>query len=289
MSAKLLSIQFTKMQGAGNDYIYVDATRQCPDIDLPELARAVSSPHFGVGADGMVVILRSDNADLSMRMFNADGSEAEMCGNASRCVALYARERGLVDSDIMTLETRSGIKILTIGRTDGKITGITVDMGLPQFGADCLPGKRDDGLVVILTAGDEAFTVIPVSMGNPHGVIFTSDLSDRVVLGKGPLLESNPRWPEKANIEFAHRTSDSDIDMRVWERGTGETLACGTGACAVAAAAWKRGAKAKTLNIHLKGGSLNVSRDSSSGHLLLTGPAEFICDGVFYHHLPERD
>lgn len=286
MSAKILSIQFTKMQGVGNDYIYVDATRNCPDFDMSDVAKAVSSPHFGVGADGMVVILPSENADLKMRMLNADGAETEMCSNALRCVALYARTRGLVESDVITIETQSGIKILTIGRTDGRMTDVTVDMGLPNFGAECLPGKRDDGLAVILTAGDEAFTVIPVSMGNPHGVIFTSELTDDLVLGKGALLENNPRWPHKANIEFATITSPYDINIRVWERSIGETLASDTAACAVAAAAWKRGVKVNMLNIHFKGGTLQVSKDSSSGHLMLKGGAEFICDGVFYYRVP---
>lgn len=272
------------MHGAGNDYIYIDATRDYPSINAPELARKVSDRHFGVGADGLVIIMRSDEADLRMRMYNADGSEAQMCGNASRCIALLARSRGLVDSDTITLQTLAGIRTLRINRhADGSFASVSVDMGCPAFRDSCLPAERDDhhGHKLILATGEKAFTAVPVSVGNPHVVVFTDEITDELVNHYGPLLETHPRWPEKANIEFVRRISPSELEMRVWERGSGETMACGTGACAAAAAAWLLGADAPEIKVNLPGGVLRVSRDSR-GSLLLTGPAEFVADGVFY-------
>lgn len=272
------------MHGAGNDYIYIDATREWPVFDLHLLVRKVSDRHFGIGADGLVVLLPSLRADLRMRMFNADGSEAQMCGNASRCIALFARSRGLVHDDTFTLETNAGIKALRINRGDnGAVHSVTVDMGTASFDDSCLPAERDDNArhKLILATGDKAFTTVPVSMGNPHGVIFTDEISDELVHKYGPLLENHSRWPEKANIEFVHRISPSEFEMRVWERGSGETLACGTGACAAAAAAWLLGSTAGEIHLHLPGGILTVSRDDD-GHILLTGPAAFVCDGVYY-------
>ncbi len=258
-------VNFTKMQGAGNDYIYINAMDTIPE-NLPLLSRQISDRHFGIGSDGLVAIMPSDTADFRMRMFNADGSEAEMCGNASRCIGKYVYEHGLTDKRTITLETLAGIKMLLLDVEDGVVKSVTVDMGEPEL-------NIVDGL---------EFAVTAVSMGNPHAVIFCDEITDELVFCHGPKLESDPVFPNKSNIEFARIIDRSHIQMRVWERGTGETLACGTGACATLVAAVVNGLADRTAVVHLLGGDLEIRWDENTNHVYLKGGAEFVADGNYY-------
>ncbi len=290
-------MKFTKMHGAGNDYIYVncidgtfggdDAEIISDDARLADIARRLSRPHFGIGADGLVMILPSDVADMRMRMFNADGSEGRMCGNATRCIGKLAHDNSIIGKDktSLALETASGVKYLTLFvGDDGLVKEVTVDMGAPVLSAGEVPVVLPDGCdpyaVPASACGDE-FVITPVSMGNPHGVVFVDEITDRLVLAVGPQLEVHPMWPDRANIEFARLNPDGSIDMRVWERGSGETLACGTGACATAVAAMLTGrTSAGKVTIHLIGGDLTVAWDGTpSGHVMMTGPATTVFTG----------
>ncbi len=268
-------VQFSKMHGAGNDYIYVNALKEVPG-DLPHLSSLISDRHFGVGSDGLVVILPSEKADFRMRMFNADGSEAEMCGNASRCIGKYVFEKGLTNKREVLLETKAGIKVLKLHVKDGIVESVTVDMGEPVI-------KNGESRFTI-PSGKE-FVFKEVSMGNPHAIVFTKDLTDTNVLGNGPVLECADIFPNKSNIEFVDVINRGEVDMRVWERGSGETFACGTGACATAVAAFVKGFTERRIILHLKGGDLEVEWNEATNHVFLTGGAEFICDGVYY--IPE--
>lgn len=277
-------IRFTKMHGAGNDYVYLDCMQAAPE--QPEhLAREISDRHFGIGSDGLVLILPSATADFRMRMFNADGSEAEMCGNASRCIGKYVFDRGLTTSTELTLETRGGVKRLLLHVKGHEVTEVTVDMGAPQLLPEDIPVKSLNNEVKLNeeeTIAGDTYRITAVGMGNPHAVIFTDKITDTLVLGKGPLLETADIFPRKSNIEFARVIDRNNIEMRVWERGTGETLACGTGACATAVAAALNGLTGRKVAIHLPGGTLHIDWDRESGHVFMTGPAEFICDGIYY-------
>lgn len=281
----LVGLPFTKMHGAGNDYIYINGLSGVPE-NLSELSRQVSDRHFGIGADGLVVILPSDRADFRMRMFNADGSEAEMCGNATRCVAKYLFEKGITDSREISLETLAGIKILHLRLKDGVVESVTVDMGLPELTPALVPVLSENPEKRIaepyIDPRGREYKITAVSMGNPHGVIFVDEITDELVLGEGPSLETASIFPRKANIEFARVLDPSTIEMRVWERGTGETLACGTGACATAVAAAINGLASRHTDIKLLGGTLHIDWDETTGHVMMTGPATFVCDGIFY-------
>lgn len=276
------------MHGAGNDYIYIDCMSSPQPADLPALAREMSDRHFGAGGDGIVLILPSDRADFRMRMFNADGSEAQMCGNASRCVGKYVYDNGLTGGrTTVTLDTLAGIKILDLhpGK-DGKIDTVTVDMGEPETLCARIPviSKGADTFIdtpMATSRGDIGVTA--VSMGNPHGVVFAfDDLTDDLVHGLGREMETLPDWPEKANIEFARIDGPEDITMRVWERGSGETLACGTGACATAVAAALTGRTGRHVRIHLIGGVLDIEWRADNGHVMMTGPATTVYSGIYY-------
>lgn len=284
MSIARKEVRFTKMHGAGNDYIYIDATRETPE-NLPELSRRMSDPHFGIGSDGLVAVMPSDIADFRMRMFNSDGSEAEMCGNASRCIAKFVYEKGLTDKETLTLETLAGIKVLHLHVRDDIVASVTVDMGAPVLEPTSVPVLSRDPKLRLAeeeTVDGRTYRITGVSMGNPHGVIFVDEIDDDLVLRQGPLLEVAPIFPAKANIEFAEVLDRSTIRMRVWERGTGETLACGTGACATAVAAVLNGLTDREVDVRLRGGTLHIRWDEESGHVFMTGPAAFICDGIFY-------
>lgn len=275
---------FTKMHGAGNDYIYINAIENVPE-NLPHLSRQISNRHFGIGSDGLVAIMRSHVADFRMRMFNADGSEAEMCGNASRCIGKYVYERGLTRKTEVSLETGAGIKILHLEVVDDEVKSVTVDMGEPILTPGLIPvASRSSEAKIsekeIIDGREYALTA--VSMGNPHAVVFTDTLTDELVLREGPKLETAAIFPKKANIEFARVVDRNHIDMRVWERGSGETLACGTGACATLVAAVLNGLTDRRVHIHLLGGDLQIRWDEATNHLFLTGPAAFIADGEFY-------
>lgn len=277
-------VKFTKMHGAGNDYIYLNGFEDVP-ADLDNLAREVSDRHFGIGADGLVVILPSKVADFRMRMFNADGSEAEMCGNASRCIGKYCYEKGLTDKQEFTLETLGGIKVLKLNVIDGRVESVSVDMGAPVLQPELVPvisKNPEQKINEEESVNGITYGITGVSMGNPHAVIFTDEITDGKVLGEGPVLECAPIFPRKANIEFANVLDRGHIRMRVWERGTGETLACGTGACATAVAAVLNGLADRDVDIILTGGTLHIHWDEATNHVLMTGPAAFVCDGVFY-------
>lgn len=280
-----MEIRFSKMHGAGNDYVYINAIDNVI-ADPQKLARRISDRHFGVGSDGLVLIMQSGVADFRMRMFNADGSEAEMCGNASRCIGKYVYEKGLTDKTHLSLETKGGVKYLTLHVEDGEVVEVTVDMGVPILAPQRIPVKSANPECKINDSesiGGKEYRITAVSMGNPHAVIFVDEISDQMIFGEGPVLEVADIFPRKANIEFAKVLDRKNIEMRVWERGTGETLACGTGACATAVAAVLNGLADRAVDIHLLGGTLHINWDSNTGHVLMTGPAAFICDGVFYN------
>lgn len=271
-------IRFTKMHGAGNDYIYVDTSRY--PVENPErLSRLWSAPHTGIGSDGLVLIGPSDEADFSMRIFNADGSEAMMCGNASRCIGKYIYDNGLTAKTEITLGTRSGIKRLKLHVSDGKVDTVTVDMGRP---ADCTHGSGTEGRPAgeqPVEAGGERFCGTVVSMGNPHLVIFTDDIAGIRLEEVGPLLENHPLFPDRTNVEFAQVLEDGKIRMRVWERGSGITQACGTGACATAVAAFLTGRAGRKTEIVMDGGRLDIEWDAATGHVMMTGTAVKVFEG----------
>ncbi len=266
-------MRFTKMQGAGNDYLYVDCTRE--SIRSPEkLAVAMSDRHFGAGSDGLVLILPGDEgADFTMRMFNMDGSEAEMCGNATRCVGKYVHDRGLTDKTEIRLRTGAGLRVIHLHIREGKTIGATVDMGVPEYPEESRRGIRT------LEAEGRAFGYTEVDMGNPHCVIFMEDAGHFDVPKWGPAIEAHPLFPAKTNVEFATVEAPGRIRMRVWERGSGETMACGTGACATLVAAVLRGCCGRRATLVLNGGTLEIEWDEKTGHVLMTGPAEFVYDG----------
>lgn len=276
-------ISFTKMHGIGNDYIYINCMESVPDR-LPELAEEMSDRHFGVGGDGIVLICPSDKADFRMRMFNNDGSEARMCGNASRCIAKYVHDHNLTDKTCISLETLSGIKVLSLNMSpSGEVESVTVDMGEPEFKAEFVPVRSTAGKMVeepVATSCGEV-RVTAVSMGNPHGVVFVDRIEDVPFETLGPELEKHSMWPDRANIEFLQIISPTEARMRVWERGTGETLACGTGACASAVAAALTGRCGREVTIHLRGGDLNI-RWADNGHVMMTGGATEVFEGNYY-------
>ncbi len=271
------------MHGIGNDYIYINCMESVPDR-LPELAEEMSDRHFGVGGDGIVLICPSDKADFRMRMFNNDGSEARMCGNASRCIAKYVHDHKLTDKTCISLETLSGIKVLSLNMSpSGEVESVTVDMGEPELNAGLVPVRSTTEKMVeepVATSCGEV-RVTAVSMGNPHGVVFVDRIEDVPFETLGPELEKHSMWPDRANIEFLQIISPSEARMRVWERGTGETLACGTGACASAVAAALTGRCGREVTIHLRGGDLHI-RWADNGHVMMTGGATEVFEGNYY-------
>jgi len=274
-------MKFTKMQGLGNDYIYVN----CLEESVPDpsgTARKISDRHFGVGSDGLVLILPDDDADFRMRMFNSDGSESEMCGNAARCVGKYIHDRGLSDAEEIRLMTGAGLKILKLKIRDGKTESVRVDMGEPILEAERIPTTLT-GLQVINTpveALGETYSVTCVSMGNPHAVIFVDDAEQFDVHGVGAVIENYPLFPRKTNVEFVTVTDREHLRMRVWERGAGETMACGTGACATLVATVLNGLCERKAILQLNGGPLTVEWDEETNHVFQEGPAEFVFDGT---------
>lgn len=269
------------MHGAGNDYIYVN-TLVYPLSDPEELSRRWSDRHKGIGGDGLVLIGSSETADFSMRIFNNDGSEARMCGNASRCIGKYLHDNGLTDKTDIRLETLSGVKVLhLILGHDGLVERVTVDMGEPQLAVrsqlDTVDGSLCDGDVTSTTG--QVYRGTFVSMGNPHFVIFTEGVEALDLPTIGPTLEFAPIFPERCNIEFAERRPDGTVRMRVWERGSGITMACGTGACATAVAAALTGHSGRETDIVMDGGTLHIEWREADGHVYMTGPATKVFDG----------
>lgn len=281
------------MHGIGNDYIYMDSLGSPTSVDIPEeiypeLAGNVSDRHFGIGSDGLIMILPSKNADFFMRIFNADGSEAQMCGNGIRCVGKYVYEKGYTQKKILEIETLAGIKKLELNVKGNVVESVTVDMGVPFLKRKDIPVKGDAESTMIsegIQVGDKFFLITSVGMGNPHCVVFVEDVNDFDVEKYGRILENHDLWPEKTNVEFIHVVDNKHLDMRVWERGSGETLACGTGACAAAVASRINGYSEDEVEISLLGGKLSIRFDKKSNHVFMTGPASFIADGVYYFNL----
>lgn len=276
----MAKLKFTKMHGAGNDYIYVNGFTQ--KIENPsELALSLSDRHFGIGSDGLVLILPSEKADIRMQMFNSDGSEAEMCGNASRCVGKYAFDNGLIEKTEISLETKAGIKYISLLEGDEKARKVTVDMGEPILDAEAIPVVADKSPVLNLplTIDGKEWKMTCVSMGNPHAVTFTEGIKDLDLPVIGPKFEKNPVFPRKTNTEFIEVVDRNTLNMRVWERGAGETLACGTGACASAVAAVLNGFTDRKVTIHLLGGDLEVEWRAANNRVYMTGEAVTVFEG----------
>ena len=275
-------MKFTKMHGLGNDYVYVDTFDQSVP-DPAAMAIAVSRPHFGVGADGLVLIGPSTEADYAMRMFNADGSEGEMCGNAVRCIGKYVHDRGLTAKTRVTLATRGGIKTLELRLQGGSVEQVTVDLGEPALSPASLPVTLAGAQVLNhpLSIDGQTHHITCVSMGNPHAVIFVDDPRAVDVHGIGRQIEHHPLFPKRTNVEFVRVWRRDLLEMRVWERGSGEALACGTGAAASLVAAVLNGLADRSAVVQLTGGELHVHWDARDNHVYQTGPATFVFDGVW--------
>lgn len=262
-------IKFTKMHGAGNDYIYVN-TMDYPLENPEELAIKWSAPHTGIGSDGLVLVGSSSIADFSMRIFNADGSEAMMCGNASRCIGKYVYEAGLTKKKNITLETKSDIKELQLTVAYGKVNDVTVDMGIPVV----------EAIALELEAGGKIYVGTVVSMGNPHVVIFVEDIQTVDLTTVGPALEYHTFFPNRTNVEFVQKISEEEVRMRVWERGSGITQACGTGACATVVAGVVNGKTGRKTKVVMDGGPLLIRWDKESGKVFMTGNAVQVFKGT---------
>lgn len=280
-------LPFTKMEGTGNDYIYINGF--VDQVHNPEeLARKISDRHFGVGGDGLVLILPSVIADVRMRMFNADGTEAEMCGNASRCVGKYVYDHGIVKKELLTLETAAGVKIIRLDCENGIARGATVDMGEPVLNPELVPVlpacPLPDKICVDcpIEIDGQSYAITAVSMGNPHAVVFMKDLDNLNLSELGPKFENHPFFPRRTNTEFVEILSRSRIRMRVWERGAGETLACGTGACAALVACVLNKLTERNVEVDVLGGKLNVFWDETSNHVFMSGPAVTVFSGDYY-------
>lgn len=274
-------MKFTKMHGIGNDYVYVDCTEK--DLKHPEeISRYVSDRHFGIGSDGMILIRNSDAADFRMSMYNADGSQGEMCGNGIRCVAKYVYDYGLTDKEEIAIETLAGIKYLKLTVEDGKVSKVRVNMGKPILEPEKIPVEAERVPVVrepICVCGRK-WEMTCVSMGNPHAVIFIEEPVKEFPLEQiGPHFENHERFPRRTNTEFVRVIDRSTMEMRVWERGSGETLACGTGTCATAVAGVLCGLCDRKVTVHLLGGDLEIEWDEKDNCVYMTGSATTVFDG----------
>ncbi len=281
-------MKFTKMQGIGNDYVYVNCFKE--QIENPaELSKIVSDRHFGIGSDGLIMICPSKVADFEMQMYNADGSRSEMCGNGIRCVAKYVYDYGLTDKTSISVETLAGIKYLDLTVKDGKVELVRVDMGKPELDPAKIPilmdgyaedGKSADQVVdaPILVDGKE-YRITGVSMGNPHAITYMDDIKNLDIGAIGSKFENHERFPQRVNAEFVKVLDRNTVEMRVWERGSGETLACGTGACAVAVACILNGLTENQVEVHLLGGNLQIEWDREADRVYMTGPAKVVFDG----------
>ncbi len=274
-------MRFYKLQGCGNDYVYVDCFHEPTPADPAGLSKAISDRHFGVGSDGLILICPSDKADARMRMFNADGSEAEMCGNGVRCVAKYLHDHGIARKPALTVETGRGVLSLDLEVSGGKVQQVRVNMGSPILEAARIPTTLPGNPPIGVPIGhvDRAFDVTCVSMGNPHCVTYVDSLTDYLVHNVGPVLEHHPAFPKRTNVEFVKVNRPDDVTVRVWERGSGETLACGTGACAVAVAGVLTGRTQRRITAHLPGGDLQLHWSETDNCVYLTGPAVEVFSG----------
>ena len=270
------------MHGAGNDYIYVNCFEEKIE-NINEVARLVSDRHFGIGSDGLVLICPSEVADFKMDMYNSDGSQAEMCGNATRCIGKFVHDKGLTDKTTVTLETLAGIKILDLHLNEkGEVDTVTVNMGSPELVPAKIPidSKLDRFIQEPVIVDGEEYKVTGVSMGNPHAITYIDSVEDLDIEKIGPKFETHTLFPRKINTEFAQIVDRSTIKMRVWERGTGETLACGTGACATLVAANLSDLVDDEADLVLLGGTLHIKWDKNDNNIYMTGPARFVFDGV---------
>lgn len=273
-------MKFTKMHGCGNDYVYVNLFEE--KIDNPsELAIRISDRHFGIGSDGLITIGPSETADFRMRMYNADGSEGEMCGNGIRCVAKYVYDHKLTDKTDISVETGAGIKNLILYVKSDKVEQVRVDMGEPILNPELIPVVADGDKVVSepIEVCGKTWEMTCVSMGNPHAVIFVDDVENFELEKYGPHFENHPRFPKRTNTEFVHVISKNEASMRVWERGSAETWACGTGTCATAIACILNGLTDNKVLVHLRGGDLTIEYDEETNHVFMTGPATEVFNG----------
>jgi len=280
MKGWIIQMKFTKMQGCGNDYVYVDCTKSMID-NVRQTAVKVSDRHFGIGADGLILIRPSDVADFMMDMYNNDGSSGKMCGNGIRCVAKYVYDKGLTDKTHLKIETLSGVKDLDLYVEDGKVKSVTVDMGAPVLKADMIPVISDKEQLINepVEIGGQVYNITCVSMGNPHAVVFVDDVDNLDLEKVGPMFENHPMFPERVNTEFIHVLDRRNIKMRVWERGSGETLACGTGACASVIACILNGLTEPEVTVSLRGGELLIRYDEVLDKVFMTGPAVTVFEG----------
>lgn len=281
-----MGLKFTKMHGCGNDYVYVNMFQE--KVEHPDaVSQFVSDRHMGIGADGLILICPSEKADFAMKMYNADGSEGAMCGNGVRCIAKYVYEYGLTQEKTISLETKAGIKYLDLTVQEGKVTSVKVNMGHPILKAEAIPVCSQNEQVVdepILVDGKE-YRMTAVSMGNPHAVVFVEDTDSLNLMELGPKFEHHERFPDRVNTEFVQVIDRHNVNMRVWERGSGETLACGTGTCATAVACVLNGVTENEITVHLKGGDIHIQYDQTEDIVWMTGPATVVFDGEI--ELPE--
>src|SRR6516162_5728967 len=272
-------MRFTKMQGAGNDYIYVDCFAQKMPANPAALSQKMTDRHFGVGGDGLILICPSEKADARMRMFNADGSEAEMCGNGVRCVAKYVYEHGIARKPMLSIETGRGVLTLEVETRGDKVNQVRVDMGEPILEAAKIPTTLPGNPPIEVPLPGYDFNVTCVSMGNPHCVIFVEAITDQHIHVFGPQIERAMHFPRKTNVEFVKVNRHDDVTFRVWERGSGETLACGTGSCAVAVAGVLTGRTERKITAHVLGGDLQLLWCEKDNHVYMTGPAVEVFSG----------
>lgn len=275
-------MKFTKMHGLGNDYVYMDCTKSGIPDNVSDLAQFVSNRPFGIGSDGLILICASDTCDFKMKMYNADGSEAQMCGNGIRCVGKFVYDKGLTNKTNITVETLAGVKVLALNVKNGKVETVKVDMGEPILEAKKIPVIADEIELVKnlkIIALDKEFKFTCVSMGNPHAITIVEDVDSFDVEKYGSILEIDKHFPEKANIEFIQIIDRNTVKMRVWERGSGETMACGTGACATTVACILNGFIEDEVTVKLLGGDLNIKWNKEDNHIYMTGPATTVFEG----------
>ena len=275
-------MKFTKMHGIGNDYVYMDCTKE--RLENPgEIARLVSDRHKGIGSDGLILIQSSDEADFEMAMYNADGSYGKMCGNGIRCVAKYVYDNGLTDKTEISVISGGAVKYLKLTVENGKVKKVRVNMGEPILKPSEIPvvGDGDKLVAVAIVVDNQVYEMTCVSMGNPHAVVFLDDVENLKIEEIGPRFEQHERFPDRVNTEFVERIDRKNLKMRVWERGSGETMACGTGACATAVAAILNGYAERDVTVHLLGGDLEISWDETDNCVYMTGPAATVFTGEF--------
>lgn len=278
------TLKFTKMQGAGNDYVYVDCFSQPLPEDPATLAQQMADRHFGIGGDGLILIVPADDADAEMRMYNADGSASEMCGNGIRCVAKYLYDHGICPQESLRISSGGAVLALELTVEEGKVSKVRVDMGEPILSPAAIPttlSATQDGAVVEaeLSVENADLTANVISMGNPHCVVFVEEAIDEIVLGIGPALECHPVFPNRVNVEFVEIESRTRLKQRTWERGSGETMACGTGASAVCVAGVLTGKTDRNVEIELLGGTLELEWNETDNHVYMTGPAVEVFSG----------